>query len=215
MKILELEQGTLEWALARLGIPTASRFDTLITPKTMKPSKSALSYRAELVAEWLIGQPLDWGTASWMDRGTDMEERARLWYEFHFDVEVREVGFILRDDGLVGCSPDGLVGDDGGLEIKCPMAHQHVKYLLGIEDLVEKHVGQVQGALLLTGRPWWDLVSYNPDLPPVVKRVERNEDYLKALTPILEPFVEQLEKDKAEWAAHKVLRPWDMEVEDE
>ena len=101
MKTLDLEQGSTEWMMARLGIPTASRFDRLLTPKTRKPSASRDSYRAELVAEYLMGQPLDWGTSAWMERGTELEDEARRWYEMDRGVDVEQVGLVLRDDGLV------------------------------------------------------------------------------------------------------------------
>ena len=77
MKIHDMEQGTLEWMTIRIGIPTASRFDSLLTPKTRKPSGGRPRHRAELLAEWLLGQPLEWGTSAWMDRGTEMEGEAR------------------------------------------------------------------------------------------------------------------------------------------
>jgi hypothetical protein len=209
MKILDVEQGTMEWALARLGIPTASQFDRILTPKTRKASTSRDAYRAELLAEWLMGQPLDWGTSAWMERGTELEDEARRWYEMDRGVDVQTVGVVVRDDGLVGGSPDGLVGEDGGLEIKCPAAVQHVKYMLGVDELA--HVGQVQGYLYLTGRKWWDVLSYNPDLPPVVKRVERDEDYLAALVPLLDELVAQVVADREKWGVYRVPRPWQEE----
>ena len=211
MKILTMEQGSQEWMLARLGIPTASQFDRILTPKTRKPSASRINYRAELMAEWLLGQPLDWGSSAWMERGTELEADARRWYEMDQGVDVQTVGFILRDDGAVGCSPDGMVGADGGLEIKCPGAVQHVKYLLGIDDLATAHTGQVQGAMMLTGRDWWDVLSYNPELPAVVQRVERDEEYITALVAVLDPFIKDLEADKERWGAHRVPRPWHEE----
>ena len=141
MKILDMEQGTQEWMMARLGMPTASQFDRLLTPKTRKPSASRIRYSAELLTEWLLGQPLEWGSSAWMERGTDMEGEARKYYEMQYDVEVRQVGFVIRDDDAVGGSPDGLIGDDGGLEIKVPSALTHVQYMLG--DAID-YVGQVQ-----------------------------------------------------------------------
>jgi hypothetical protein len=159
-----------------------------------------------------MGQPLDWGTSQWMDRGTELEADARRWYEMDQGVDVRQVGFCLRDDGAVGCSPDGLVGEDGGLEIKCPGAKQHTRYLLGIDDLATAHTGQVQGSMFLTGRAWWDVLSYNPELPPVRVRVARDEDYMMALEPVLAGLVKQLAEDREQWAAFRVVRPWDAEI---
>jgi hypothetical protein len=202
--IHDVVQGSLEWMATRLGIPTASRYDELLTPKTRKPAAARHKYRAELVAEWLIGQPLEWGSTIWMERGTEMEDEARSYYQLQADVEVQRTGFISRADGLTGGSPDGLVGADGGLEIKCPGALQHVRYLLG-ED--PEYVGQVQGYMYLTDRAWWDVISYNPALPPVIHRVHRDEDYLAALVPVLDEFIGEVERDKARLAEHKINGP--------
>lgn len=200
-----VEPGSIEWMVARLGLPTASQFDRILTPKTRKPSAGRFKYRAELLAEWLLGQPVDWGTSNVMERGTELEDEARRFYAMERDVDVETVGFLTREDGKVGGSPDGLVGLDGGLEIKCPMAVQHVCYLLGEEF---NHTGQVQGYMYLTGRPWWDILSYNPDLPPVIRRVERDETYISAFVPLLDELVAELDADKAKWAGHRILRPW-------
>ena len=205
MKRIECEQGSLEWMQARLGMPTASQFDRLLTPKTLKPSSGHFKYRAELLAEWLMGQPLEWGTNAYMERGTELEDEARNYYAMLRGVDVAQVGFLTRDDGLAGGSPDGLIDPIGGLEIKCPMAAQHVRTMLG-EDIGYK--GQMQGYMYLTDREWWDFLSYNPELPPVIKRVERDEKYLAALVPVLEDFIGQLEEDKKTWAGHRVPRPW-------
>ena len=212
MRIVECEQGSLEWMEVRLAVPTASQFDRIITPKSRKPSSGRFTYGAELVAEYLMGQPLDWGTSLWVERGTELEDEARRYYAFQNDVEVRQVGFIARDDGLVGCSPDGLIGDAGGLEIKNLGAAKHVRHLLG-EDL--DFIGQVQGNLWLTGREWWDVLSYNPELPPVVHRVEPDKEWQEAFVPILEEFIVKLEADKARLAHHRVPRPWHMEEVEE
>lgn len=210
MKLIQCEQGSMEWMVARVGLTTASRFDRIITPKTRKPSGSRPLLRAELLAEWLMGQPLDWGTNAYVERGTDLEAEARNYYALQYDADVQQVGFVLRDDGLVGGSPDGLLGLHGVLEIKCPMAVQHVRYMLG-ED--PDYIGQVQGYLYLTGRDWCDVLSYNPELPPVVNRVERDEDYIGALVPVLDKFVEQLELDKINLARYRVARPWNEETQ--
>lgn len=204
MIVIPCEQGSPEWMVARLGIPTASQFDRLLTPKTRKPSTSQAKYRNELIAEWLLGHPLEWGTSGWMDRGTALEEEARRWYAFERDVEVERPGFILRDDRRVGGSPDGLVGDRGGVETKCPAAHTHVGYLL---DDGPDYIGQVQGYMYITDREWWDVVSYCPGLPPYLGRVERDEEYIEALVAALGPFNAALEVAKDRLRAHKVQVP--------
>ena len=212
MKTELFEQGGPEWLLSRLGRPTASQFDRILTPKTRKPSAAQSTYRAELIAEWLMGQPLDWGTTAWMVRGTEMEDEARHYYEMIRDVEVERVGFVARDDNLTGGSPDGLVGADGVLEIKCPLPVQHVKYLLGESP---DYIGQVQGYMYLTGRAWCDFLSYHPDLPAHLERIARDEEYLKAFVPVLDEFIEKLEADKKRLAHHRVERPWHPNIQAE
>lgn len=189
MKILTCEQGSVEWLAARLGIPTASCFDKILTPATRKPSKSAKDYRDELIAEWILGQPLDWGTTDFAERGKEMEPEARAFYELQTDTEVRRIGFILRDDGLVGGSPDGLVGEDGGLEIKCYGAKHHVACLLG-EELAT--MTQVQGNLWISEREWWDVLAYNPAMPHRLDRVYRDEAYIADLAAAVDAFVSDL-----------------------
>jgi hypothetical protein len=208
----DVEQGSLEWMQVRLGIPTASQFDRIVTPKKMAPATAADGYRAELLAEYLLGQPLEWGTSGWMERGTDMEDEARRWYAFERDVDVEKVGFVTSACGRAGGSPDGLVGDDGGIEIKCLSAKNHVRHMLG-ESIATHHVGQVQGYLWLTGRKWWDVISYHPDLPSVVERVTPNAEWVNAFEPALEAFSKKLESEKERLSQHRVLRPWHPEVQ--
>ena len=178
MIVLDCPQGGPEWTTARLGIPTASEFGRILTPAKMEYSKGARTYCHELLSEWATGLPVERGDSAFMQRGTRMEDEARRWYEMQRDVEVQRVGLVLRDDRQVGGSPDGLVGEDGGLEIKVPALHTHVSYLLG-ED--QPYVPQLQGLMYLTGRSWWDFLSYNPVLPKLLVRVERNEKYIAAL----------------------------------
>ena len=159
---INVVQGTTEWRAARLGIPTASQFKRILQPKKMQLSASANDYIYELVAEWVIGQPCDGFHGAFMERGTDMEDEAVRFYELETGLDTREVGFVVRDDGMVGCSPDRLIGNKGGLEIKVPSAQNHIKYLLDPDLLYEEYKLQVQGGLLISGRDWWDIESYNP-----------------------------------------------------
>lgn len=190
MIYVDVKQGSPEWHWARLGVPTASGFAKIITPKTRKPSASADSYANELLAAWMTGIPADAAVSGFMQRGTSLESKARSSYEFLRDVTVQTVGFCLLDDHSAGCSPDGLVGEDGLLEIKCPGATKHVENLL---DMTEDHFTQVQGQLFVTGRKWCDLMSYHPEMPPALVRFERDETYLAALAPALAAFTEKLE----------------------
>lgn len=190
----DIEQGSQEWMDLRCGIPTASRFGEIITPKTMKPSASAVKYRNQLLAEWLMGHAIDWsgGGSIWTERGREMEGEARDFYEMDQGVDVERVGFITRPDCMVGGSPDGLVGADGGVDFKCPALHTHVGYMLDPQSLEDQYRAQVQGYLYLTNRDWWDLFSYAPALPPVHRRVKRDPAFIAALHTALDAFVGDL-----------------------
>lgn len=204
---LDVEQGSPEWLNARLGIPTASKYDEIITPKTLKPSASAAKYRNQLLAEWLLGHPIDWGGSSaFMERGTEMEPQARRFYEMHNDVDVEVVGFVLRSDERTGGSPDGLVGEDGGVEIKCPAIHTHIGYMLDPSSFAAAYRGQVQGYMYLTDRAWWDLLSYNPELPHVQVRIERDPEYIEALDKALASFLSDLATAQAQLEPHRKAR---------
>ncbi|MGQ0721050.1 MAG: lambda exonuclease family protein [Candidatus Eiseniibacteriota bacterium] len=193
MRILEVPQGSPEWQAARAGIPTASQFDRILTP-TGRPSAAAVAYMHELLAERFLGTPLQTVSTALMERGSVVEAEAVAWYEFQQEVSTGAVGFCLRDDGRAGCSPDRLVGDDGGLELKCPSPGIHIGYLLGGEGIGQKYYPQVQGCLWVTGREWWDTLSYHPDLPPALLRVHRDEEYIRALAEAVEAFCGRLEQ---------------------
>lgn len=186
---LDVEQGSAEWHVARLGIPTASQFHRLLTPKTRKLGAGATTYMHELLAEWLIGIPAGPEAKSYIARGNDLEPWAVSYYELQRSVTTEKAGVCLRDDRMVGCSPDRLVGADGGLELKCPGAPQHVANLLDMQD---DYFAQVQGNLYVTGRRWWDLMSYHPEIPAALVRVERDEGYIAALDTALGSFVADL-----------------------
>jgi len=202
MKILKMKQGSDEWIQARLGIPTASRFNKIITAGGQL-SKSSNDYMYELIAESVIGQPCDSSKSSFMDRGTELEQDAVDLYEFENDIDVDRVGFCLRDDGLVGCSPDGLINKDGGLEIKCPGAKNHIKYLLG--DIAKEYKLQIQGGLLIAEREWWDVMSYNPVMPSKAVRVFRDDPFIKLLSDALDKFLDQLSEAKEKINSMKVV----------
>ena len=204
MIVLTMEQGTPAWEQARIGLPTSSRFDEILTPAKLQYSKGSWKYRNQILAEWLMGYAIDWGGSSqFMERGTEMEPRAREWYEITRGVDVAQVGFVVRDDGRVGCSPDGLVGDDGGTEIKCPALHTMIGYMEDPTSLAAAYRGQVQGSLWLTGRAWWDVIAYSPVLPPVVVRVEPDAEYHDALGGAIEQFLADLDAAKAKLAEHR------------
>lgn len=173
MKIHEVEQGSDAWRALRVGIPTASSFARLVTG-TGAPSKSISGYARELAAELFAGKSLDAFDGNlWMDRGKEKEAEAVALYEFTHEVSVQRVGFITNDANTAGCSPDGLVGDDAGLEIKCLKAESHievVQYHAKHGKCPPKYTPQVQGSLWITGRAHWLQMFYHPDLPPLVVR---------------------------------------------
>lgn len=194
MIILDVTQGSEEWKAARLGIPTASNFDKIITNKTAKLSDSSSKYAYALVAEALLGVEADGASGGFLARGKDVEREARLFYEMAKNVDVKEIGFVLRDDRRVGCSPDGFVGDDGIIEIKCPSAAVHIGYLVG--DAGIGYQAQVQGQLWLTGRKWVDTISYHGLMPSTILRVARDEEYIEKLASAVNEFLLFVDKTK-------------------
>ena len=193
LKILQADQGTQEWLDARLGCPSASQFCKLVTTAG-KPSASADDYISELIAERITGEREPIYVNEWMQRGTELEPEARATYEFMNGVDVQEVGFILDDSGEFGCSPDGLIGEDGGVEFKCPAPKNHIAWSRkGV--CPSKHYAQVQGCLYITGREWWDFMSYHPDMKPFVVRVERNEEFIEKLAEQISLAVEEIKSE--------------------
>ena len=208
MRIVDVMQGTPEWEMARLGIPTASQADRILTPSRLKPAAAAREYLYQLLAEWLIGYPIEWSASSqYMQRGTDLEAEARAAYELEMGVDVQTTGLLLTDDGMFGGSPDGLVGDVGGLEIKCPAIHTHIGYLLDPESLADRYRGQVQALLWITRREWWDLWAYHPELPPVRVRVWPDAEWGAAWEPTLTAFVDELKACREKLREYKRIPP--------
>jgi hypothetical protein len=188
----EFAQGSVQWIEAHCGIPTASEFDNLVTTKwEPRTGEMPKSYLARKLAEAWSG-PLP-GFGSWgMEQGQILEGEARPWLDFEFGWKIETVGFVTTDDGRIGCSPDGLIGEDGGVEIKCPEGPTHIKYLLnGI--LPPEYAAQVHGCMLVTGRPWWQFVSYRRHMPPLLIRVNRDEAIQEALREALVEFLERFD----------------------
>jgi putative phage-type endonuclease len=161
-----MEQRSDEWFTARLGKITASRInDVMATIKSGGESSSRKNYRAQLVVERLTGQKADSYTNGAMMWGTEQEPFARQSYEFFTGNDVVEVGFIEHPTiEMSGASPDGLVGDDGMIEIKCPNTATHIDWLLaGV--VPSEHVKQMQWQMECMDREWCDFVSYDPRLP--------------------------------------------------
>lgn len=181
-EILECEQGTPEWFQARLGIPTASEFSTVMAKGE---GKTRRAYMLKLAGEVLTGEPMATYTNSDMERGKLMEDEARSMYAFMNDAELLRVGFLRN--GNKGASPDSLIGDNGGLEIKSAAAHIQVDRLLK-NELPSEHKAQVQGSIWVSDREWWDFTSYCPKLPLFVTKVYRDEAYIKTLADEVDRF---------------------------
>ena len=188
----KVRQGSEEWHAMRRGRPTASQFSRIITSKTGALSKSADDYISELIAECFCPEWVDFAGNKYTDRGTELEPEARAAFEAHTGLEVHQVGFCTREDGYVGCSPDGLImGADShwiqGAEFKCPAPKTHVGYVReGV--LPDAYVQQVHGSMAVTGLNSWHFFSFFPGLKPFHLLVKR-DDYTEKLSKALDQFM--------------------------
>lgn len=194
-KEIIVEQGSDEWFAARLGIATASRYKDIMA-RTPAPKAN---YSAELVAERLTGERENGYTSADMQWGNDYEPVARLTYKLNNpDKNVRECGIFIHDDIQCGASPDGLVDDDGTIEIKCPKTSTHIQTLKS-KNLPAQYYWQVQGQLWITGRKWCDFISYDPRLPEnaayICIRVERDDEKIALLEKSVREFIGQVQDD--------------------
>ena len=162
---------------------------------SLKPSGAANKYRMELLAEWVTGMASDDAGSAFMERGTEMEEDARNWLAFQMDTDIRQVGFVTNDAGTIGASPDGLIGDDKSVEIKCPSMKVHLAYLLHGPDADYRL--QCQGQLWIAERDVSVFISYNPVVKPRVIETPRNDAVIDALATHVRQFVDDLHWDKA------------------
>lgn len=195
---LMMEQGSPEWIKRRLGMPTASAFERIITPGGKAASGAAVNkFLAQLVAEWFIDEPVEAFANGYTDRGTEMEPEARKWYGWEYGIDPEQVGLCIHDDGRTACSPDSLIGDDGLLEIKCPGATAQAGYVLGHTSPVAEYRAQLQGQLWVTGREFVDLLAYHPALPKLVVRVQPDAEYQRTLDAAIPAFCDRLDEAKA------------------
>ena len=144
-----------------------------------------------------MGHPVLQVPTYWMGRGQALEGKAVDYYEGVRDLDTTVIGFITNDEGTIGASPDRFVGDEGLLELKCPSEHVHVSYLL-TRGVDAEYYPQVQGQLWVTSRKWLDIVSYHPEMPPAIVRVERDDEYIRALSEGVTTFSAALERKAAE-----------------
>lgn len=193
-----MQQGTTEWLAARAGKATASRFRDILAKIKTGEAADRRNYRAELVCERLTGKADASYTNAAMVWGTEHEPFARIAYIATTGAVVDEVGFIQHSTIMAGASPDGLIGDEGGLEIKCPNKATHLAALRA-KKMPPEHMPQVQGAMWITGRKWWDFVSYHPEFPDALQlfitRIERDEEYISALEKEVSLFLQEVEEE--------------------
>lgn len=195
--VVVVEQGTEEWHEARIGRVTASRFADIMRGPN---SASWKNYKAELVAERLSGRREEGFKNSAMQWGTEYEPVARLTYELLTGNAVEETGFFAHPAIDAGASPDGLIGEDGLLEIKCPNTATHIETLRK-RKIPSQYYWQVQGQMWITERKWCDFVSFDPRLPEnaqiFVIRGERNEEDIKELESTVREFLASVDLEVA------------------
>lgn len=202
MTTLNVPQRSQEWFDARRGLPTCSRFDSILTPKTGKPAAAQWTLINELIAESIA--PPDTGfirpayISEEMEQGMKLEAEARCMFELNYAPgHVQQVGFVLHDSGLFGGSPDALIDDVGGCEIKCPLLATHVGYVRAGE-LPPEYRCQVHGYLIVTGRAWWSFFSYARGTEPLHLTVTR-DDFTAKLEAELLAFCARYNTERAKF----------------
>jgi YqaJ-like viral recombinase domain len=199
MKILECEQNTLQWLNYHIGIPTAGGLAELVDTKfEIRTGETPKTYLCKKLAEAYRGKPLiSLGSngasgAFSVEQGMILEEEALPFFEFQTNSNVQRVGFVTTDDGKFGCSPDGFIlAKNGkpmaGLEIKCPAAETHVKYLLAGE-VPKEYRAQVHGGMYATGLFHWVFMSYRRGFPALFVKVDRDPEIIQKITHALDSF---------------------------
>lgn len=191
-----MEQRTDEWFSARLGCVTASRTADVMAKTKSGYSASRANYMAQLITERLTGQASEGFTNAAMQWGTETEPQARMAYELMTGETVTEVGFIAHPNiQHFGASPDGLVGDRGLIEIKCPNTSTHIDTLLS-DKVPGKYITQMHVQMICTGRDWCDFVSFDPRLPGDMsfwmRRVERDQELCESIEAEVQTFLAEL-----------------------
>jgi hypothetical protein len=189
----DVDQNSEEWLALRLGVPTASRFGTILAKGRdgKSPSVTRREYMAKLAGEIITGQPTENYTNGYMERGHHVEPEARAAYAFMRDADPVAVGFVRN--GRAGASPDSLVGEFGLLEIKSKAPHLWIECMCR-DAFPPEHVAQVQGQLWVAERDWCDLVVYFPGMPLQVYRARRDEAYIATLANAVQAFTEELDE---------------------
>lgn len=198
---MDIEQLTDEWFEARLGKATASHFEDIVgVGKNGAPLAGRKNYKMQLVLERVTGLTPDRFQTGAMGWGTDTEDLAAMAYALETNNGVTKAGFIEHSFMAAGASPDRLVGEDGGLEIKCLNSANHLE-ILKTQEVPSEHIAQIQGNLWITGRKWWDFASFDPDMPEnaqlFVKRVLPDEAYINNLKVEISMFLDEVDADVA------------------
>ena len=186
MQILTMPQRSAEWYAARLGLVTASKFgEVMAKGRGSAPSARRQTYLNHVVAERISGELSENYTGADADRGIAYEDEAIRAYEFQTDATVKRIGMVRND--IAGASPDGLVGDEGLVEVKAPRRHHYIRMILS-DDPAADYRPQIMGQLWLSERAWCDLCLYSPPLPLFVRRVPRDDDYIADLVTAVAAF---------------------------
>lgn len=187
----DIVQGTPEWFAARLGLPTASMFATVLASgKGGGESLTRKKYLNQLAGEVITGEPMETFSNVHMERGRLMEAQARDFYALMTDTAPEQVGFVRW--GRKGCSPDSLIGNDGMLEIKTAMPSVLIPLIMR-DEFPPDHVAQTQGNLLVADREWIDISIHWPKFPPFIKRAYRRDAYLAHLSQAIDQFNDELD----------------------
>jgi hypothetical protein len=195
MNLLDAPQGSDAWLLARCGRATASEFCSVLAKGQ---GKTRAAYLRRVLSERLTGKPTEGGYRNaHMDRGNEQEPFARMAYEAKSGNLVEECGFIQHPTLMAGCSPDGLVDADGGAEIKSVIPTVQLDTILS-GSYPSEHQAQIQGSLWITGRSYWDFVSFSPDMPEHLRlyvfRVKRDDGYIKTLAAEVVKFLAEVDE---------------------
>jgi putative phage-type endonuclease len=199
------EQGSPEWLLERCGKVTASRIADLMARTKTGWGASRINYASQIICERLTGCVAPSFTNAAMIHGTETEPEARRAYEFFVDCDVQQVGFVPHPTiNMAGASPDGLVGNDGLLELKCPNSATHIETLLSGE-IPDKYHKQMQFQMACTGRAWCDFASYDNRLPErmrlFVQRVNRSTPTVKEIEAEVSAFLAEIDQTVAQLRA--------------
>jgi len=204
IEIVTCQQGSPQWLAARLGLPTASEFASIMAKgRGGSESRTRQTYLYKLAAEIITGEPMESFGNAHMERGKLMEEEARSYYEFMTDTACEPVGFIRN--GRKGASPDALIGHNGLVEIKTKLPHLLIEALLR-DEFPPEHKAQCQGQLWVAEREWIDIAVYWPGMPLFVTRATRDETFIRELAGAVETFNDELDRVVERVQGHQLQR---------